>query len=97
MRLPPLQPSEHPVSPMWDEPEPASGICSACTQHTENGIAHWIPRASGADVRIVLHANPADCPRPARPLIPGRTGAPPIPVRLGPGPHQRDTSTQEEA
>ncbi|MET9516427.1 hypothetical protein [Streptomyces sp. NPDC002994] len=53
------------MSPMWDEePERGSGTCAACDQHTNNGTVRWVPRASFPDIRIVTHADPADC-RPA--------------------------------
>ncbi|MFD7444377.1 hypothetical protein [Streptomyces sp. NPDC059909] len=51
------------MSPMWDEePEYDEGFCAACGRHTEKGIVTWVPRMSAADVRLIVHANPADCP-----------------------------------
>lgn len=50
------------MSPMWDnEPEHDAGICVACGIRTENGIVRWLPRASGPDVRLLVHARAEDC------------------------------------
>jgi hypothetical protein len=47
---------------MWDnEPEPAEGICVACGVHTNNGIVRWLPRMSGPDVRLIVHAEGNEC------------------------------------
>ena len=63
------------MSPMWDnEPQYSAGLCAACGIHTEDGIVRWLPRMSGPDVRLIVHARAEDCPRPAS--IP--------PVRLAP-------------
>ncbi|WP_159100204.1 hypothetical protein [Streptomyces lunaelactis] len=53
------------MSPMWDPPEHGAGDCSACGQHTDNGLVHWVPRMSAPDVRLVIHGEPADCRPPA--------------------------------
>ncbi|MER5914982.1 hypothetical protein ABT124_32095 [Streptomyces sp. NPDC001982] len=53
---------------MWDnEPEHVAGICVACGIHTDDGIVRWLPRMSGADVRLIVHARDEDCapPEPA--------------------------------
>ncbi len=58
-----------PVSPMWDnEPELAEGICVACGAYTDKAIVRWLPRMSGADVRLIVHARDDDCtpPEPAQ-------------------------------
>ncbi|GGT44704.1 hypothetical protein GCM10010271_55960 [Streptomyces kurssanovii] len=50
---------------MWDtEPEPGAGTCAACGVGTDDGRAQWIPRMSGPDVRIIVHADSADCRPP---------------------------------
>jgi hypothetical protein len=50
---------------MWDnESEQAAGICVACGLHTDDGIVRWLPRVSGADVRLIVHANGEDCTPP---------------------------------
>lgn len=52
---------------MWDpEPERATGMCASCGLHTDNGIVHVVPRVSGPDVRLVIHADPDDCPAKPR-------------------------------
>jgi hypothetical protein len=51
---------------MWDEPEHGAGVCSACGEHTETGLVHWVPRMSAPDIRVVVHADPADCPAAGR-------------------------------
>ncbi|AVH58969.1 hypothetical protein C4B68_28015 [Streptomyces dengpaensis] len=56
---------------MWDnEDERAAGTCVACGQHTADGIVRWLPRASGPDVRLIVHAQAQDCTlsQPAEPL-----------------------------
>ncbi|MGW2563179.1 hypothetical protein ACWCXB_28925 [Streptomyces sp. NPDC001514] len=71
------------MSPMWDAgPEYGEGFCAACGRHTEKGIVTWLPRMSAADVRLIVHANPADCPSASRSSDPSSP---------------EDTSTQEEA
>lgn len=60
------------MSPMWDnEPEYGAGYCAACGLHTDKGIVRWLPRMSGADVRLILHADPDEC-APAGPVEPLR-------------------------
>jgi hypothetical protein len=60
--------------PMWDnEPEHDSGPCARCGHHAEDGIVHWIPRMSTADVRLIIHADPEQCtpdPRPQKRRLP---------------------------
>jgi hypothetical protein len=56
---------------MWDNCEERdAGICCACGIHTDDGIVRWLPRTSGPDVRLIVHARGKDCtpPDPA-PLI----------------------------
>ncbi|MGW1892160.1 hypothetical protein ACWCP6_18150 [Streptomyces sp. NPDC002004] len=68
------------MSPMWDnEPEQAEGICVACGVYTDEAIVRWLPRMSGPDVRLVVHAKADDCAPPSRvsPLRLGRHGASP--------------------
>lgn len=63
---------------MWDnEAEHAAGICVACGQHTADGIVRWLPRASGPDVRLIVHVEAQDCapPQPVEPLRLARRGA----------------------
>jgi hypothetical protein len=55
------------MSPMWDDkPEPASGMCTVCGRETDDGVVVWVTRSSAADVRLVVHADPAAC-TPAAP------------------------------
>ncbi|CAM5246919.1 hypothetical protein GCM10010345_04380 [Streptomyces canarius] len=64
------------MSPAWDmESPPASGVCARCGRWTEAGIQHWIPRASGPEVDVILCADPADSPRRRRPTA--LVGTPP--------------------
>ncbi|KQX63421.1 MULTISPECIES: hypothetical protein [unclassified Streptomyces] len=50
------------MSPVWDMASSrASGVCARCGHWTDNGITHWIPRMSAADVRIVVCADAAEC------------------------------------
>ncbi|WP_369243655.1 hypothetical protein [Streptomyces sp. R41] len=60
------------MSPMWDDkPEHTEGICVACGQHTDNGIVRWLPRTSGPDVRLIVHAEGNEC-WPKQPVEPIR-------------------------
>ncbi|MEU9285951.1 hypothetical protein AB0D57_14805 [Streptomyces sp. NPDC048275] len=53
------------MSPIWDnEPEHAEGVCVACGVHTNHGIVRWLPRISGPDVRLIVHAEAQDCTPP---------------------------------
>ncbi|WP_328449872.1 hypothetical protein OG780_19350 [Streptomyces sp. NBC_00386] len=53
------------MSPMWDnEPEYDAGICIACGRHTDDGVVRWLPRASGPDVRLIVHTRAQDCAAP---------------------------------
>ncbi|MEY9997869.1 hypothetical protein ABIE67_010255 [Streptomyces sp. V4I8] len=53
------------VSPMWDDREERdAGICCACGVHTADGIVRWMPRSSGPDVRLIVHARGEDCTPP---------------------------------
>lgn len=53
------------MSPMWDdESEQTMGVCVACGACTDNAVVRWLPRASGADVRLVVHARGEDCTPP---------------------------------
>ncbi|MET8953127.1 hypothetical protein ACWEO4_21580 [Streptomyces sp. NPDC004393] len=72
MQVPPLHPSgDDAVSPAWDMASPlAEGVCAHCGRWTEAGIAHWIPRASGPEIAVVVCADPAACtplPKAVRP------------------------------
>ncbi|WP_406488999.1 hypothetical protein [Streptomyces phaeochromogenes] len=63
------------VSPMWDdEPERAAGTCVACGLHTDDGIVRWLPRMSGPDVRLIVHAEAGEC-------TPREPAAPPLRLR----------------
>lgn len=53
------------VSPMWDsQEERAPGFCCACGVHTDDGIVRWMPRGSGPDVRLIVHARGEECTPP---------------------------------
>lgn len=53
------------MSPMWDdEPEHAAGTCAACGRHIDDGVVHWIPRASAADIKIIVCVDPSGCSSP---------------------------------
>ncbi|MER6531366.1 hypothetical protein [Streptomyces sp. NPDC001508] len=60
------------MSPMWDDREERdSGTCCACGIHTDDGIVRWLPRSSGPDVRLIVHARSEDCtPRESTPASP---------------------------
>jgi hypothetical protein len=67
------------MSPMWDaEPQRDSGPCAACGQHAENGIVRWIARQSTADIRLIFHEDPEQCPpeQPAPETPPARRSTP---------------------
>lgn len=65
----PLQ--RRPLMPMWDdEPEYGAGACARCGEELARGRVYWIPRASGPDIRIVLHSVQSDCPAGAAPSAP---------------------------
>ncbi|MFF0222759.1 hypothetical protein [Streptomyces sp. NPDC004629] len=59
------------MSPMWDDREERdSGTCCACGMHTDDGIVRWLPRSSGPDVRLIVHARSEDCtPRESTPPL----------------------------
>ncbi|WP_159039629.1 hypothetical protein [Streptomyces sp. TP-A0356] len=51
---------------------PAQGTCAHCGRWTEAGIRHWIPRASGPEIEVIVCADPADCTPPPQPERPRR-------------------------
>ncbi|MFJ9347137.1 hypothetical protein [Streptomyces sp. NPDC101237] len=60
------------MSPMWDnEPEHVAGVRVACGVRAEDGTVRWLHRASGPDVRLVVHAEGEDCVQP-EPVMPVR-------------------------
>ena len=65
------------MSPMWDdEPERDAGACAACGSHTAEGIVRYLPRASGPDVRLIVHAHAQDCATKLPPAPNSRGGGP---------------------
>jgi hypothetical protein len=50
------------MAPMWDdEQQRDTGTCAVCGRHTDDGVVRWIAHNSAEDIRLIVHADPADC------------------------------------